>query len=39
MYDGIQKVLGKAKTYKAITIDKIPNEILKSRGPGLYAAY
>ncbi len=45
MHNGLQKALGKAKTNKAIRIDKIPNEIMKnnisteSLGPGLYAAY
>ncbi len=46
-----QKSLNKAKTYKAIKIDNIPNEILspqpphnhnistESLGSGLYAAY
>ncbi len=45
MHNELQKALGKAKTNKAIRIDKLPNEIMKnnisteSLGPGPYAAY
>ncbi len=45
MHNELQKALGKAKTNKAIRIDKIPNEIMKNHifteplGPGPYAAY
>ncbi len=35
MHDELQKVLGKAKTNKAIRIDRIPNEILKNANPPL----
>ncbi len=43
MHGELQKALGKAKTNKAIKIDKIPNDIMKNNistlGPDLYAAY